>query len=256
MFNAKLFTIFAIGLSSMLLSTHSGIAAAKKSSKFCKTSSGVEMVDTAFPVTDSFVGKMQKIGVKTIGRYFDYENETLPGKRLRPKELPIFKKYNMSHVVIFQHNNNKVSTFLNWKKRGPADAERALKMSTDINQPGGSAIYFGVDGDFVGKLSNVKFYTDEVIGYFREIKRKFQVENADYKIGVYGSGAACRTLKSKGLISYCWLSHSHGFFGTKDVLMTGDYHLEQYLPGNCGGRSIDFSDDNTPSGEYGQFILN
>jgi hypothetical protein len=214
-------------------------AAAKRSDDYCRPASGVDMVDTSAIVTPEFLDEMREIGVTTVARYYDYENETITGKRLRVEELELIARYGMSLVVVFQHNNNKAETFNDWQNRGPADAREALKLAERFNQPPNGAIYFGVDGDFVGPGS--LFHTDDVIGYFEEVNRVFDEAGVSYPVGVYGSGETCITLITEGLAGFCWLSHSHGFTGTPDVLAEGFFDIEQYLHGTCGGRAVDFN---------------
>ena len=47
---------------------------------FCMTDPRVEAVDTSAPVTQSFLDQIKAIGISTIIRYYDHEDETLPGK--------------------------------------------------------------------------------------------------------------------------------------------------------------------------------
>jgi hypothetical protein len=236
-----------------VLSASSALAAAKKSSEYCKLNSGVEFVDTSIPVSEDFLTKMKQVGVAIVGRYYDYPDETIPLKRLRKAELKLLEDKAMNVVVVFQHWNNKAKTFIDWKSRGPGDANEALKLAADFKQPDGSAIYFGVDADLVGKSSKkYKFYTAEVLAYFGEINRIFKEKSVNYKIGVYGSGAACKELRSSGLVTYCWLSHSHGFYGTKQALADMAYDIEQYLPGVCH-HDIDFGKLKPGVTDIGQF---
>jgi hypothetical protein len=215
------------------------LAAAKKSADHCRPNSGVDMVDTSAIVTEEFLAKMREVGVTTIARYYDYPEETIVGKRLRAEELPLLKQFGMSLVVVFQHNNNKAETFNDWQARGPADAAAALDLARQFDQPPNGAIYFGVDGDFVGP--GALFHTDDVINYFAEINAAFDAAGVSYPVGVYGSGETCATLFAEGLAGFCWLSHSHGFTGTPDALEGGWFDIEQYLPAPCGGREVDFN---------------
>lgn len=225
--------------------------AANRSDDYCRPNSGVDMVDTSAIVTPAFLDKMREVGVTTIARYYDYENETITGKRLRLEELDLIASYGMSLVVVFQHNNNRAETFNDWRNRGPADAREALKLAERFNQPPNGAVYFGVDGDFVGP--GAIFHTDDVIGYFEEINRVFDQAGVSYPIGVYGSGETCVTLITEGLAGFCWLSHSHGFMGTPEVLADGFYDIEQYLHGTCGGRAVDFNKINESVTAFGQW---
>jgi len=230
---------------------------AKNSADYCRANSGAKMVDTASVVTYEFLLRMQEIGVKTIARYYDYENETLPNKRLRDKEVVLLRELGFRLLVIFQHNNNKSSTFENWKTRGPEDAARCLELSGIFGQPENSAIYFGVDGDFFGNIPGypATHLSEEIFGYFDEILNTFSRLNAKYKVGVYGGGACINALKKRSLVDFRWLSHSHGFVGSKNAFLAGEYEIEQYLPGQCGGRSIDFNNFRSESSVVGDFSL-
>lgn len=230
---------YLLGAALGLCSALAAHAAAKKSDDYCRANSGVDMVDTSAIVTPEFLDRMREVGVTTIGRYYDYDDETIPGKRLRAEELELIARYGMSLVVVFQHNNNRAETFNDWRNRGPADAREALKLAERFNQPPQGAIYFGVDGDFVGPGS--QYHTDDVIGYFTEVNRVFDEAGVSYPVGVYGSGEACITLFTEDLAGFCWLSHSHGFTGTPEALAEGIFDIEQYLHGTCGGRAVDFN---------------
>ena len=237
---------------SAALATQPAMAQLRKSDDFCRPASGADMVDTSAIVTTEFLDRMREVGVKTIARYYDYEAETITGKRLRAEELPLIGSYGMSVVVVFQHNNNKPETFNDWANRGPADAREALKLAAAFNQPPNAAIYFGVDGDFVG--DGAIFHTDDVISYFDEVNRMFDEVGVSYPVGVYGSGETCVTLIAEGLAGFCWLSHSHGFTGTKEVLAEGLFDIEQFLHGTCGGREVDFNKVREGVSAFGQWV--
>src|SRR6202040_2323285 len=52
----------------------------------CITEPRAEAVDSSAQVTQSFLDRMKAIGISTIIRYYDHEDETLPGKTLRRGE--------------------------------------------------------------------------------------------------------------------------------------------------------------------------
>jgi hypothetical protein len=83
--------------------------------------------------------------VDTIFRYYDYKNETLPGKTLHPDESDAIIAAGLKIGVVFQHYNNDPAKFLD-PSSGTNDAEQALKLADENRQPYGSAIYFSVDG--------------------------------------------------------------------------------------------------------------
>ncbi|ESY09655.1 MULTISPECIES: glycoside hydrolase domain-containing protein [unclassified Mesorhizobium] len=241
-------------LAALLAIATTSEAAGRKSADYCRSGGGIEIADTSSPVTDKFLKELKIVGVETIARYYDYPNETIEGKRLRSEEVPLLQKYDMSVLVVFQHNNNKARTFIDWRSRGPSDAKEALRLAAAFKQAEHSAIYFGVDGDFVGRSSaNYKFYSEEVRSYFEQINQVLQEQGAKFKVGVYGSGATCRMLIEDKLASFCWLSHSHGFTGTREAIKQKNFQIEQLLPATCGGRELDL--DDVPDGikDYGQF---
>lgn len=237
----------------LVVTMMSGVAsaAAENSSDYCKPNAGIDMVDISEMITARFAKKMKEVGVSVVARYYDYSNETLPGKRLRPEEIKFLSDQGLKMLVVFQHNNNKAATFKDWKNRGPGDAAEALKLAGSFSQQANSAIYFGVDGDFVGQGSG--FLSNEVKNYFDEVKSTFNKAKTNYAIGVYGSGAACDMLRSEKLVQYCWISQSRGFVGTADSLKAGRYDIEQYLPGRCGGKSMDFNRFKPGTTDIGQF---
>lgn len=229
--------------------------AAEQSADYCRDDSGVDMVDTSQIVDSSFLEQMKRVGVKTVARYYDYENETIPNKRLREKELPVLRDYGFKLLVVFQHNNNKVSTFQNWRTRGPEDAKRCLELADRFMQPEGSAIYFGVDGDFFGDIPGypVTQLSEEIKSYFGAVNEEFSKSTTRYEVGVYGGGACINALLDLNLVKYQWLSHSHGFVGSSQAHGSGNFDIEQYLPGDCGGRSVDFNKFNDASADVGDF---
>jgi hypothetical protein len=219
----------------------------------CKANNGMQMADTSLILTDRFLKKMKSTGVQTVARYYEYEDETQRGKRLRKSELRLIAGHGFNLLVVFQHKSGKPGTFLNWRKRGPADARRALAMAKEMNQPKGSGIYFAVDNDLVGHSPWLRYYNKAVLSYFREIDRVFAKSGKTYNIGVYGSGATCKLLRQHKLVSYCWLSFAKKHQGTQQAIRSKLYHLRQMPEGMCGGREVDFNRANPAFADYGQF---
>lgn len=48
----------------------------------------------------------------TVIRYYDWPEETLPGKTLTARELVLIARADMAVAVIFQHNNDCLCTFM------------------------------------------------------------------------------------------------------------------------------------------------
>lgn len=223
------------------------------SEEYCVPNSGVHMADTSMQVTEQFLDEMISVGIDTVARYYDHPNETLPGKTLTAQERSLLTSRGLKTLVVFQHNNNQAQTFIDWKRRGPQDALRALDLASKLSQPPESTIYFGVDQDFVGSIPGYTFYNDEVRGYFGEINETFEARGAKFRIGAYGSGECLRVLYSEGLVTMRWLSHSRGFVGSKEALRNGDFDVAQLLDGRCGGREVDFNVRRKIDLDVGQF---
>src|SRR5262249_23597894 len=97
------------------------------------------------------------------------------------------------------------------------------------------------------------------IPYFQGVRRAFQQEsggNAQYRVGVYGSGLTSTTLTNEGLIELTWLAMSRGFRGTRDALDAGAYNLAQLPPARtlCG-IGVDFNDPNPDGRNFGAFTI-
>src|SRR5215470_1573486 len=88
----------------------------------CEANKGYVAADTAQQVTEDFLAKIKAVGIETIIRYYDWPEETLPGKTLTARELTLIAKAGMSVAVIFQHNNDCLCTFMR-KGRGTRDAK-------------------------------------------------------------------------------------------------------------------------------------
>jgi hypothetical protein len=212
---------------------------------YCAANSGATAVDLSDRVDLKFLEEMRRVGVKTIIRYYDHENETIARKTLRRKERDLIIANGFNIAVVFQHNNDKFASFTS--ARGRQDAERSLLLAAENSQPKGSAIYFGVDGGWkqAGELANIK-------EYFKAVRAR--LEGTGYRIGVYGSGLICRNLINGGLAELCWLASAKWWPQYNDYYNTGKWKLLQMLPVECGGRNVDFNLSNTADPDYGQFM--
>ena len=59
---------------------------AARSADYCVKDTQIAAVDLSAPVDQAFLNQMQASGINTIIRYYDHEDETLPGKTLRKIE--------------------------------------------------------------------------------------------------------------------------------------------------------------------------
>ena len=197
------------------------------------------------------VGKLAAIGVKVVFRYYALELQpALPTKRLSKAEADTILGQGLSLAIAYQFNNDKLTTFT--ADRGKKDADLCLNNGLNvIQQPKGSAIYFGVDGDWPDAARFGK-----VVTYFETINRAFGDAGNAFEVGVYGSGATCRELKRRGLATHFWMAGSTGWSGTPGFYNEGSWTLYQSdleLP--VGSIRIDSNILNPKIAKIGSFSL-
>jgi Domain of unknown function (DUF1906) len=204
-------------------------------------------------------------GIDTIIRYYDWVEETLPGKTLTRRERDIIAKTGLSVAVIFQHHNDCLCTFMT-KGRGGRDARRALELAASFSQPTGSAIYFGVDGvdaQFLTLLSATglpageaqarRFVQAFIRPYFQEVSKAMQ--SSGYKIGGYGSGLVCSYLLDEKLVDYCWLANATAWPGYQPFEASKRWILKQHpttRKADCFGVEVDLNSEGSAA-DFGQW---
>jgi Rv2525c-like, glycoside hydrolase-like domain len=211
---------------------------------YCSRDARIAAVDLSAPVDQSFLDEMHASGINTIIRYYDHENETLPGKTLRKAERDLILANGFHVAVVFQHNNNQFPSFT-WL-RGRQDAERSLLLAEENSQHKGSAIYFGVDGPW-----GTGYELANIAAYFREVRAKLAA--AAYRVGVYGSGLVCEALLTNGLADLCWLGAPKTWPSYHIYYQTKKWSLAQLPTTRCGGRSVDFDQVSGVGADFGQF---
>jgi hypothetical protein len=204
----------------------------------------------------SFLKAIRTLGVKTIIRYYSFDDANGHTKTMRRYERDAISQHGLAIAVVFQHHNNDWTKFRDHAV-GTRDAKRALKLAWENAQPRGSAIYFGVDfdprnGTAPSERARIAANLRNVREYFDRIGEQF--DGQGFRVGVYGSGVVCDALISKHKAQLCWLSQSYGFPGTRERIRAGRYDLLQLYPTQeCLGRSVDFNKTGSQSGDFGQF---
>src|SRR5438477_313120 len=211
---------------------------------FCMTDPRVEAVDSSAPVTQSFLDQIKAIGIRTIIRYYDHEDETLPGKTLRRGERDAILMNGLKMGVVFQHRHDKFASFT--ALRGRQDGERSLILAAENAQPRGSAIYFGVVGPW-----HAPYELANIMEHFREVNAR--LGGSRYRVGLYGSGLVCNALLANGLAELCWLAAPTSWPDFSAWYQTKRWKLVQLPTTQCGGRSVDFNLASDTAAEYGQF---
>ena len=196
----------------------------------CETTSGAptgptaaftgfpQTVDTATRLDAAKVAMLREAGVKTVFRYYSHLPPSLPEKDLTPDEARLILDGGLSIGSVFQHYNNCFLTFEN--RWGPEDAAQALAQANAAGQPAGSAIYFGVDGDWP-----YREMLDPVLAYFEAVSAAF--EGSGYSVGVYSNGCIANAVAERGLARYVWLSGSTAHTGTQALYNQGGWNLFQ-----------------------------
>jgi Domain of unknown function (DUF1906) len=217
-------------------------ASAAHPTEYCVRDPQIKAVDLSAPVDQYFLNQMKANGISTIIRYYDHENETLPGKTLRKGERDLIMMNGLTLAVVFQHHNDQFVSFTPW--RGSQDAERSLVLASENSQLPGSAIYFGVDGPW-----KRPFELSNIMSYFQEVRGRLM--RAGFRVGVYGSGLVCNMLQRSGLADLCWLAAPISWPEFHDYYPTRQWRLVQQPTTQCGGRMVDFNLANGP--DFGQF---
>jgi hypothetical protein len=220
------------------------LAPDRSEARYCRAKSGAVAADTSAVSTAAFLAKMREVGVATLIRYYDHEDETLPGKTLRRAERDAIAGAGFSLLVVFQHRNDRLSSFT--PQRGAADAERSLLLAAENAQPLRSAIYFGVDGPWGDReLPLVRSYFEQAA---------LRIRAAGFRVGVYGGGYMCRALVAEGLADMCWLANARRWPGYAERLADRkSWVLRQSLPERCGDREVDFNFSHSRGTDFGQF---
>ncbi len=211
----------------------------------CPNPAGAGAADTANPLSGPLLTALQAAGVTTIARYYDYPNETLPGKTLTLAERDLVAAKGMSLIVVFQHHNDQLASFT--AARGDGDAARALELAAKMGQPTGSAVYFGVDGSWSSAADQAK-----ILAYFQAAHAR--LAGAGYRVGVYGSGLTCQNLEGAGQASLCWIAGVKSWPGYDAVMTSGGWALRQSNQVLCAGTYVDFDEVNPARPDAGQFM--
>lgn len=222
--------------------------------------SSIAIIDTAWD-TRRHLDELQRKGVLVIGRYYGRcPVEGLGQYRLIDQGLPSDPNSEISQIMargmailaIYQfrskHRNklrgrhidgsvlpdaacNETSIPRSVVDEATLDANAALSQALDAGQPPnkGSAIYFGVDFDYLPS----DFETQKLlVEYFQTLKPI--VEAAGYKVGAYGSGRTLQILRDApdgfgetGLIDFSWLMASPAYLGSSEFHRLGNWNLFQ-----------------------------
>lgn len=208
-----------------------------------------EIIDVAWNVGD-YAERLADAGVRTVIRYYNHRNsQRLPSKALTVRERDQLFGAGLSIAVVFQQRGGAGGNLGDLSAAaGSRDAVRALEMAASLNQPQGSAIYFGVDHDYFRSSE-----LGQVQAYFQAARATL---NGQYLTGVYGSGTVGRTLKRAGAVDLIWLAAARGWSGTRQAIRDGEWTIDQRfleLRSEIGGFIYDGNVFNPAYPNFGQW---
>jgi hypothetical protein len=154
--------------------------------------------------------------VDTIGRYFCHSNDPHAYKLISRNEARQITQANIRLFTVYEGPLDL--------SNGQDHANTAMDCATNIGQPQGSAIYFGIEKD--GGFASADIA--KITAYFKNIKNTIA---GKFDIGIYSNGTPCGALLQAGLVKYTWLaaaSYTHD--GTWDFYASGLWTLAQVGP--------------------------
>jgi hypothetical protein len=211
------------------------------------------IIDTPFDATDRAEG-LRQLGVTTVIRYYCFRNSaTFPAKCLTAREAQALCAVGLRLVTVFQQRQNQLEDFS--EAKGRSTGARAHELAEGaVGQPPGSAIFFAVDFD-----ASAAQIAAHVQPFFEGVRAALASANGGapaYRIGVYGSGLVCKTLRSAGLSELSWLAMARGFAGTREELERGQWQLNQLPPpSTLLGLGVDFNASNPDLPDCGAFSV-
>jgi len=188
-----------------------------------------------------FASQLAGAGIQFVARYYS----RFASKALTAAEANALALAGLQLVVVYQDAGDSIASFS--AAAGRQNATAALAQASALGQPAGSAIYFSADFDpdeaqIAGPLTD----------HFGAINDVFAAAGNPYRVGVYGSGLMCGTIRDAGLVQLTWLSQSTGFRNW--IGHCPQANIVQSAPSrNLVGVSID--DDIAQTDDFGQFRL-
>jgi hypothetical protein len=151
--------------------------------------------------------EMQYFGLQFVVRYFSQ----FPNKNLQISEAQNLSRAGFNLVCVYEDD---VNDWAGGFARGVEDAKRYLSQAANIGVPTDRPCYFAVD-------ENMDPNDPRLADYFRGAGSVLGVA----RVGVYGSTAVCRALKSLNLVKWTWRSMSTAWRGGEGS--SYEFNIEQ-----------------------------
>jgi hypothetical protein len=131
--------------------------------------------------------------------------------------------------------------------QGQIDGAFAAKYAPTVGAPPGACIYFAADNDF-----NQQQIGNEILPYFQAVY--MAMKGSGFRVGVYGSGAVCKSVINAVFADLAWLSGSMGWSGSREYLAARPSALvlvQTTEDAKYAGMDVDFDE---ALGDWGDFL--
>lgn len=178
---------------------------------------GLDGMNACTRPNHDFLSALSNSGIDTVIRYYSDENNAgLSCKNVTRRERDVLGEHGLALTIVYQFEGRARNRYTG--ARAAQDAQFCLERARVLNQPAGSAIYFGVDSD-------AALNSDQgVLDYFREVNRIFA---GRYRVGIYAAGARCDLIRRAGLAEFFWVPEAPAWAGTRDFMNSGQWTMYQ-----------------------------
>lgn len=189
------------------------------------------MTHKGFDTTSNCSGHTEAIkaaGYTFVARYYSHS----VWKNLTVPEAHALSRAGIFICAVWESAGDH-ATFFSFVQ-GLHDGQAAYSFARQIGQPFTTPIYFAVDSDLPCTPDDNAL--NGVWAYFRGVNQAINNHPDKYKVGVYGGGHVCRTLKQGALASYTWLAGAMGWQGSREY---HEWNILQQGPHTVGGMRVD-----------------
>ncbi|MGO3884771.1 MAG: glycoside hydrolase domain-containing protein [Mycetocola sp.] len=173
-------------------------------------------IDASNTITAERAATLVAAGYTTVGRYL-----TGKGKQYEKNELQTIFASGLNTFPIYQESNRSADDF--GRENGERQGRRAAKRATQLGFPSGTVIFFAVDFDASTEQTH-----QNVMPYFRGIRRALSTAERPFEVGVYGPRAVCRVLGESTLTVASFVAGmSTGYLGNLGHPLPDDWWYDQ-----------------------------
>ena len=156
------------------------------------------------------IAHLQADGITTVIRYLTTNTRSF--KLIGQAEAKALGAAGIRLGLVFETGGGAPGQAPLTAQMGTQDGAFAAQYAPTLGAPPGACIYFAADNDFSQTQINI-----EILPYFTAICAA--MKNSPFNVGVYGSGAVCRSVIGNTSTDLAWLSGSMGWTGSKEYLL-------------------------------------